>query len=88
MLDSLAGYTPCDSSEAENILERVSACLSHNNTGVVLSCIKVIMKYLDFLESPELVRSYCRKLTAPLVTMMGSEYEIQFVVLKNINLIL
>ena len=46
------------------------------------------MKYMDFLSSPDLIRSYCRKLTAPLVTMMGSEYEIQFVVLKNINLIL
>lgn len=31
---------------------------------------------MDFLSSPDLIRSYCRKLTAPLVTMMGSEYEI------------
>lgn len=69
-------------------MERVIACLSHNNSGVVLSCIKVVMKYLDFIASPEVVRSYCRKITAPLVTMLGAEYEIQYVVLKNINLIL
>jgi hypothetical protein len=34
------------------------------------------MKYLDFIASPEVVRSYCRKITAPLVTMLGAEYEI------------
>jgi vesicle coat complex subunit len=76
VLDSLSSYQPQDSSETENISERVIACLSHNNSGVVLSCIKVVMKYLDFISSPEVVRSYCRKITAPLVTMLGAEYEI------------
>ena len=46
------------------------------------------MKYIDFLSSPDLMRSYTKKMASPLITLMGSEPEIQFVVLKNINIIL
>lgn len=76
VLDALALYTPQNSQETENILERVSPCFGHSNSGVVLSCIRVTMKYLDFLSSPELIRVYCKKLTPPLITLMGSEHEI------------
>ena len=47
-----------------------------------------MMKYLDYLTNPELIRSYLRKLGAPLVSLLSTEYEIQYVALKNINLIL
>ena len=88
VLEALSKYIPNDSEEAELILERITPCLSHANSGVVLSCVRITMKYLDYMDSPETVRSYTRKIAAPLVTLMGSEYEIQYVVLKNINLIL
>ncbi|MFO0131588.1 MAG: hypothetical protein ACK52J_03505 [bacterium] len=76
VLDALASYIPESSTEAENILERVAPCLSHCNSGVVLSCIKITMKYLDFLSSPDLMRSYSKKIAGPLITLMGSEPEI------------
>jgi vesicle coat complex subunit len=88
VLDALAQYIPESSTEAENILERVSPCLSHCNSGVVLSCIKITMKYIDYLSTPELMRSYSKKLAGPLITLLGGEPEIQYVVLKNINIIL
>jgi AP-1 complex subunit beta-1 len=87
-LDALASYTPADAKEAEGILERVVPRLAHSNSGAVLSAVKVIMRYLDFLNSPELIRSYCRKLSAPLISLMNAEPEIVYVNLKNINLIL
>lgn len=62
--------------------------MSHSNPGVVLSTIRVIMKYMDFLTSAEQIRGYCKKLTAPLVTLLQCEPEIQFITLKNINLII
>jgi hypothetical protein len=34
------------------------------------------MKYLDFLSSPDLMRSYSKKIAGPLITLMGSEPEI------------
>ncbi len=50
--------------------------------------MRVIVKYLDFITNPEIIRVYCRKLTPPLITLLSSDYEIQFVALKNINLII
>ncbi len=69
-------------------MERVSPRLSHSNTGVILAAVRLIMKYLDFIPNPELLRAYCRKLNQPLITLLSSEPEIQFVALKNINLII
>lgn len=54
-LDALALYTPEDSKEAEAIIERVCPRLAHQNPGVVLSACKIMMRYLDFLTSPEVI---------------------------------
>eukprot|EP01017_Pseudomicrothorax_dubius_P036123 TRINITY_DN5143_c0_g1_i8.p1 TRINITY_DN5143_c0_g1~~TRINITY_DN5143_c0_g1_i8.p1 ORF type:complete len:930 (-),score=303.67 TRINITY_DN5143_c0_g1_i8:123-2912(-) len=88
ILDALSTYTPPDARETESILERVIPRLSHSNPAVVLSSIKIVMKYLDFLTNPELIRAYCRKMTAPLVTLLSAEPEIQYIALRNIHLII
>jgi len=88
ILDSLSKYEPADSKEAEGIIERVAPRLQHANSAVVISAVKVILKYMDEVEdNPELIRSMIRKLAPPLVTLLNSEPEIQFVALRNINLI-
>merc|ERR1712151_1297071 len=61
--------------------------LSHANSAVVLSAIKVMMRYMERIQSPEIVRAYCKKMTPPLVTLLSAEPEIQYVVMRNINLI-
>jgi len=55
---------------------------------VVLAATKVILKYLDYLGNTEKIRSICRKLAAPLVSLMAGGPEIQYVALRNINLII
>jgi len=75
-LDAICKYVPNDTSEAESILERIIPCLGNNNSGVVLSCIKLAMKYLDFMDSPDMIRNYTRKMSAPLITLLGTEHEI------------
>mmetsp|Transcript_64637 Transcript_64637/g.116295 ORF Transcript_64637/g.116295 Transcript_64637/m.116295 type:complete len:943 (-) Transcript_64637:47-2875(-) len=88
ILDALALYDPPNSRVAETILERgVLVRLSHANCAVVLSAIKVMMKFMDKLQSQEMVRALCRKMAPPLVTMLSAEPEIQYVVMRNINLI-
>lgn len=88
ILDALALYDPPDSKNAEVILERgVMARLSHVNSAVVLSAIKVMMKYMEKINNPEMIRHLCRKITPPLITLLGAEPEIQYVVMRNINLI-
>mmetsp|Transcript_23909 Transcript_23909/g.23665 ORF Transcript_23909/g.23665 Transcript_23909/m.23665 type:complete len:873 (-) Transcript_23909:35-2653(-) len=87
ILDFIATYVPTDSKEAESILERVVPRLAHANPAVVMSAVKVIMKYLDMISSPDSIRSLCKKLAPSLVTLVNSEPEIQYVALRCINLI-
>eukprot|EP00357_Protocruzia_adherens_P001477 CAMPEP_0115019144 /NCGR_PEP_ID=MMETSP0216-20121206/29252_1 /TAXON_ID=223996 /ORGANISM="Protocruzia adherens, Strain Boccale" /LENGTH=911 /DNA_ID=CAMNT_0002390525 /DNA_START=118 /DNA_END=2853 /DNA_ORIENTATION=- len=87
ILDALANYTPADPKEAESIIERVIPRLSHANAAVVLSTIKVMMKYMDLITNAETIRGLCRKMAPSLVTLLNNEPEIQYVALKNINLI-
>jgi len=47
------------------------------------------MRLLDILDqSSEFVSSLTRKLAAPLVTLLSAEPEIQYVALRNINLVI
>jgi AP-1 complex subunit beta-1 len=87
ILDSLAKYIPQDGREAEGIIERVSPRLQHANSAVVMSAVKVILKYMDSVSNQETLRSLTRKLAPPLVTLLNSEPELQYVALRNINLI-
>jgi AP-1 complex subunit beta-1 len=87
ILDSLSKYVPQDGREAEGIIERVSPRLQHANSAVVMSAVKVILKYMDAVTNQETVRSLTRKLAPPLVTLLNAEPELQYVALRNINLI-
>jgi len=87
ILDSLSAYEPQDAREAEGIIERVTPRLQHNNSAVVMSAVKVILRYLDEVQNQEIVRSISKKLAPPLVTLLNSEPEIQYVALRNINLV-
>ena len=86
ILDALAKYRPQDQVEAEAIVERVTPRLQHANSAVVMSAVKVILGYMDMCNA-EVVRTLTRKLAPPLVTLLNSEPEIQYVALRNINLI-
>ncbi|KAF8569985.1 hypothetical protein P879_02377 [Paragonimus westermani] len=88
ILDAIADYNPADDREAQSIIERVTPRLAHANAAVVLSTVKVIMKMLELIDpESELVATVTRKLAPPLVTLLSAEPEIQYVALRNINLI-
>lgn len=93
ILDSLAKYTPADARDAEAIIERVTPRLQHANSAVVMSAVKVILSYMEIMgggaggSNVDSIRNLTRKLAPPLVTLLNSEPEIQYVALRNINLI-
>lgn len=88
ILDSLANYTPKDEREAQSICERITPRLAHANAAVVLSAIKVLMKLLEILSADsDFCATLTKKLAPPLVTLLSSEPEVQYVALRNINLI-
>ncbi|XP_064392517.1 AP-1 complex subunit beta-1-like [Halichondria panicea] len=88
ILDSLSNYSPESEQEAQNVCERVTPRLSHANAAVVLSAVKVLMRFMEVLSSDSsYFTQLTKKLAPPLVTLLSAEPEIQFVALRNINLI-
>jgi vesicle coat complex subunit len=88
ILDSVSNYTPKDDREAQSICERITPRLAHANSAVVLSAVKVIMKLMEMMEQgSDFVVMLVKKLAPPLVTLLSAEAEIQYVALRNINLI-
>ncbi|KAI4351212.1 hypothetical protein L6164_005590 [Bauhinia variegata] len=87
ILDALSRYKAADAREAENIVERVTPRLQHANCAVVLSSVKMILQQMELITSTDVVRNLCKKMAPPLVTLLSSEPEIQYVALRNINLI-
>lgn len=60
----------------------ISAC-----THLFTSSNQVVLSYLDSVTNVDTSRSFSRKLAPPLVTLLNSEPETQYVALRNINLI-
>ncbi|XP_027360595.1 beta-adaptin-like protein C isoform X1 [Abrus precatorius] len=87
ILDALSRYKAADAREAENIVERVTPRLQHANCAVVLSAVKMILQQMELITSTDVVRNLCKKMAPPLVTLLSAEPEIQYVTLRNINLI-
>ncbi|XP_062146099.1 beta-adaptin-like protein B [Alnus glutinosa] len=87
ILDALSRYKAPDAREAENIVERVTPRLQHANCAVVLSAVKMILQQMELITSTDVVRNLCKKMAPPLVTLLSAEPEIQYVALRNINLI-
>eukprot|EP00803_Ostreobium_quekettii_P007257 evm.model.scf_2274.1 EVM.evm.TU.scf_2274.1 scf_2274:1069-15715(+) len=87
ILDSMATYTAKDAQQAENIIQRVLPRLQHANGAVVLSAIKVVLKQMASVSDENLLRLWHKKMAPPLVTLLSTEPEVQYVALRNISLI-
>ncbi|RCI11563.1 hypothetical protein L249_7566 [Ophiocordyceps polyrhachis-furcata BCC 54312] len=87
ILSTLADYQSADAKESEHICERVVPQFQHVNPSVVLAAVKVVFIHMKSVNS-ELVRSYLKKMAPPLVTLVASASEVQYVALRNIDLLL
>ena len=87
ILSTLADYPPQDARESEHICERVVPQFQHVNPSVVLAAVKVVFTHMKLI-SPELVRQYLHKMAPPLVTLVSTAPEVQYVALRNIDLLL
>lgn len=88
VLEALMSYVPQDVGDAEIIAERVSPRLQHANASVVLTSIKLLLYLTNYMTDPDEVKALCKKMSPPLVTLLAKGPEIQFIVLRNIELIL
>ncbi|KIJ42018.1 hypothetical protein M422DRAFT_68159 [Sphaerobolus stellatus SS14] len=88
ILTALARYTATDEQESEHICERVVPQFQHVNGSVVLAAVKVIMIHMRNVKREDLTKQLIRKMAPPLVTLLSSPPEVQWVALRNINLLL
>lgn len=86
ILDALSKFN-AKGNQARDICDRVVPQLAHANSAVVMAAVKVVVKFLDILPKKDDVEKYCKKLAPPLVTLLSSPPEIQYVALRNIDLI-
>ena len=87
ILDALINIEPKGEKEAKRISERIAPYLIHGNTAVKLSGCRVILKMLDHIKSTDSKILLLKKIVAPLKTLLNSQPEIQYIALRNINLI-
>ncbi|ETS83342.1 hypothetical protein PFICI_05218 [Pestalotiopsis fici W106-1] len=88
ILEALMSYVPQDSAEATLLAERIAPRLSHSNSAVVLTCIRVILYLMNYIADEKHVSALCRKLSPPLVTLLAKGPEVQYLALRNALLIL
>ncbi|KAG5950265.1 AP-2 complex subunit beta [Claviceps sorghi] len=87
VLTTLSNYPATDIKESEHICERAVPQFQHVNPAVVLAAIKVVFTHMQAV-NPEMVRSLLKKMAPPLVTLVASAPEVQYVALRNIDLLL
>ncbi|KAF2027915.1 Adaptor protein complex beta subunit [Setomelanomma holmii] len=87
LLTTLADYKAADVKESEHICERVVPQFQHVNPSVVLAAVKVVFLHMQNI-NPDLTKSYTKKMAPPLVTLVSSAPEVQYVALRNIDLLL
>ncbi|POW20671.1 hypothetical protein PSHT_03247 [Puccinia striiformis] len=82
IIEALMYYVPEQSADAEILAERLVARLQHSNSAVVLTTIKVMMYLMNYMSSPEIMGTLCKRISASL------SYEVQYIALRNILLII
>jgi AP-1 complex subunit beta-1 len=87
ILTTLAEHKASDVKEAEHICERVSPQFQHVNSSVVLAAVKTVFLHMRHI-NPETAKSYLKRMAPPLVTLVSSAPEVQYVALRNIDLLL
>ena len=88
ILEAISTYDPRNSDEADQICERIMPRLAHNNPAVLLSSVKVLLKNIDYLKDDASRQSVLKKLSAPPISLIACEPELQYVALRNISFIL
>lgn len=81
-------FVPEEFADAEILAERIAVRLQHSNSSVVLTATKVVLYLMNYIASSEFKEGLCKKLSGPLVTLLSSGPEVQYVALRNILLVI
>ncbi|TPX32913.1 hypothetical protein SmJEL517_g04087 [Synchytrium microbalum] len=88
ILEAMMFVVPQEHADAELLAERIVPRLQHANSAVVLTTVKVILYLMNYIESEDIVNGLYKKLGPPLITLLHNGPEVQYVALRNIQLVL
>lgn len=89
LLNALMSYVPQTTEDALVMIEGVLPCLQHENAAIILNSVKVIVYYSNYVRNPELIiPTLPKRLGSSLVSLLSKPPEIQFLVLRNVILLL
>ena len=88
ILDALMSYKKTKPQKSEMIIEAVVPLFNHINPAVILSAIKVVLKYLDYIEDEKKVQNYSKKLSLCLISLMDSVPEMRYLLLRAMHCII
>ena len=81
-------YKKTKAHKSEMIIEAVVPLFNHINPAVIMSAIKVVLKFLDFIEDEKKVQNYSKKLSLCLISLMDSVPEIRYLLLRAMHCII
>ncbi|RCK63745.1 AP-1 complex subunit beta [Candida viswanathii] len=89
ILNALMAYVPQTDDEALDLIESVLPALQHENSSVVMNAIKVVIYFCNYARNPELrLPVLPKRLGNSLVSLLAKPSETQFLVLRNVILLL
>lgn len=88
ILDCLVNYKKKKTKYAEMIIEATVPLFSHLNPAVIMSAVKVVLKYLDHIEDEQKVQNYSKKISMCLVSLMDSFPEMKYLLLRAMHCII
>ena len=88
ILDALMNYKKTKAQKSEMIIEAVVPLFNHINPAVIMSAIKVVLKFLDFIEDEKKVQNYSKKLSLCLISLMDSVPEMRYLLLRAMHCII
>lgn len=89
ILNLVTLFVPQSSLDAANLIEKTFPYLSHTNSSVVLNALKVIVYLCNYVKAPQdRFLGLPKRLGTALMLLLSKPLEIQFVVLRNVILLL
>ncbi|KAI0243608.1 beta-adaptin [Massospora cicadina] len=88
IMECITHYSPESTEEAQDVCERIIPRLAHANASVVLTATRILLLYCAYIPDPEVVSKFAAKMAPPLVTLLSEAPELQYVVLRNLEIIL
>jgi len=82
ILEALTYFKAKKEKQAETIIDSVIPRLSHSNPAVVMSAVKIILRFIDLVNNEDEKKGYNKKISNSMMTILTAAPEIQWVLLR------